>query len=193
MNFAPTRHALHGNPQLLSPLSTHHQNTRPPKPKDSLPPNRFSKQTPTVLFSFPSNTMTFGECTRKLKPHSGPPRRLTSRPTLQIEITSLTMNATSSPTFLPSLLHQRALSTRTSAAILRRKSHRLKPDASTASKSPSRIFTAKPTHSSLTHTSRTMQQKNTYFERSRLYRASNEKHIELLNGATLLPPALPNA
>ena len=117
MNSASTQHALHGNPQLPSPLSTHHQNTRPPKPKDSLPPNRFSEQTPTVLFSFPSNTMTSGKCTRKLKPHSGSLRRSTSRPTLQIGIASLTTNTTSSLTFLPSLLHRTALSTRTSAAI----------------------------------------------------------------------------
>ena len=117
MNSASTRPALHRNPQLTPPHLTHHRSTRLMQTKDALPPNRFFKQTPTILFFFPSNTMTSGKCKRKPKPHSGPPRRLTSRPILQIGTASLTMNATSSPTFLPSSLHQMASSTRTSASI----------------------------------------------------------------------------
>ncbi len=38
--------------QLTPPHLTHHQSTRLTKTKDALPPNRFFKQTPTVLFFF---------------------------------------------------------------------------------------------------------------------------------------------
>ena len=89
MNSAPTRPALQENPQLTPPHLTHHRNTRLTKTKDALPLNRFFKQTPIVLFFFPSNTMAAGECTRKPKPHYVLPKRSTSRPTLQIGIVSL--------------------------------------------------------------------------------------------------------
>ena len=193
MNSASTRPALRRNPQLLPPLSTHHRSIRPPKPKDSLLLNRFSEQTLTVSSSFPFNTMISDDCTRKLKPHSGPPRRLTSRLTPQTGIALPTANATSSHTSLPSSRHRMALSTRTLAAILQRKSHRLKPAASTAFKLPSRTSIVKPTHSSSTHTSKTPQRKITSYGRSKLYHASNEKRSGPLNGATPHPLASPNA
>jgi hypothetical protein len=72
-------------------------------------------------------------------------------------------------------------------------SHRLKPNASTAFKLPSRTSIVKPTHSSSTHTSKTPQRKTTSYGRSRLYRASNEKHSGPLNGVTPHPLASPNA
>ena len=193
MNSAPTRPALHEDPQLTPSHLTHHRSTRLTKTNDALPPNRFFKQTPTVLFFFPSNTMTSGECTRKPKPHSGPLKISTSRPTLQIGIVSLTTNATSSPTSLPSLPHMMALLTRTSAVISRRKPHSLKSAASTASKLLLRISTVKRTHSSSTHTSKTPRRKITSYGRSKLYRASNEKRSGPLNGATPHLLASPNA
>jgi hypothetical protein len=113
MSFASTQPALHGKPPLPPPLSIHHQNTRLPKPKDSMPLNRFSEQTPTVLFSSSSNTLISGKCSKKQKPHSGPPRRSTSRPILRIRIASPTTNTTSYPMCLPSSLHRMASSTRT--------------------------------------------------------------------------------
>ncbi len=193
MNSAPTRPVLHGNPQLTPPHLTHHQSTRLTKTKDALPPNRFFKQTPTVLFFFPSNTMTSGECTRKPKPHSGPPKRSTSRQTQQIGIVSLTTNATSSPTTLPSSPHLMASLTRTSIVISRRKSHRLKPAASTASKLLLKISTAKRTHSSSTRTSKTPQRKSISSERLKQCRAFNAQRNGLSNGVTPPPPALLNA
>jgi hypothetical protein len=76
---------------------------------------------------------------------------------------------------------------------LQQKSHRLKPDASTAFKLPSRTSIVKPTHSSSTHTSKTPRRKTTSYGRSRLYHAFNEKRSGSLNGATPLPPASPHA
>ncbi len=194
MNSAPTRPALHEDPQLTPSHLTHHRSTGLTKTKDALPPNHFFKQTPTVLFFFPSNTMTSGECTTKPKPHSGPLKRSTSRLTLQIGIVLLTMNATSSPMFLPSLLRLMASLTRTSAVISRqRKSHRLKPAASTASKLLLSISTAKRTHSSSTRTSKTLQRKSISSERLKPYRAFNAKRNGLSNGVTPPPPASLNA
>ncbi len=174
MNSVSTRPVPCGNPQSPPPLSTHHRSIRLLKPQDSLLLNCFSKQTLTVSSSFPFNTTTFGKCTSKLKLHSGPPRRSTSRPTPQPRTALLTANATSSHPSWPSLWHQTALSTRTF-------------------KSQSRTSIVKPTHFSLIHTSKTPRQKITSYGRSKRYRASNKKRSGPLNGATPHPLAPPNA
>jgi hypothetical protein len=71
--------------------------------------------------------------------------------------------------------------------------HHRKPDASTASRSPSKTSTARRTFSSSTRTSRTPRRRCTSCERSRPSPVSSEKHSGRSDGATPLQPALPNA
>ncbi len=86
-----------------------------------------------------------------------------------------------------------ASSTRISIATLQPKSHHRKPDASTASRSPSKTSTARGTRSSLTRTSRTLQRRCISCEQSRPSPVSSGNHSGRSDGATPLQPALPNA
>jgi hypothetical protein len=91
----------------------------------------------------------------QLKLPSGPLKKLTLQPTLRIGIDSRRRNNTSFYMFSPSSRPPTASSTRISVATSQPKSHHQKPDASTASRSPSKTSTVRRTRSSLTRTSRT--------------------------------------
>ncbi len=167
--------------------------TRMPKPQANLLLSHFYKQIPIVSSSSPSNTMTSGGCTRRPKLPSGPLKKLTLQTTLRIGINSRRQNYTSSYMFSPSSRPSAASSTRISVAISQPKSHHRKPDASTASRSPSKTSTARRTHSSSTCTSRTPRRRCTSCERLRPSPVSSGKHSGCSDGATSPQPALPNA
>ena len=166
--------------------------TRLPKPQANLLLSHFYKQIPIVSSCSPYNTTTSGGCTRRPKLPSGPLKKLTLQPTLRIRIDSQGQNNTSSYMFLPSSRSSTASSTRTSVATSQPKSHHRKPDASTASRLPSKTSTVRRNCSSSTRTSSTPRRRCTSCEQSRPFPVSSGKHSGRSDGATPLQPALPN-
>ena len=174
-SFAPTLPTPWPQGRLTKPPHYHIERscaTRLPKQQAILPLSHSFKQTLIVLSSSLSNMMTFGECTRRQKLPSGPLKRLTSRLTPRIGTGYWWWSNTSSCMFLPSLLLLMALSMKTSAATSWQKSHPWKPGVFMASKLPSKTSTVRHTHSSLTHMSRTPQQKCTSYKQSKLYHST---------------------
>ena len=142
-----------GKPRLKCSYSrqSHHdatrQSTRPPRRTTILPPNRYSKRTPTVSSSSPSNMKTSGGCTKRPKRPFGLPRRLTSLLIPQTGTDTSQRSSTSYPTSWLFSRHLMASSMKILAATLPQRSHYLKPNASTAFRLPSRTSIAKHTHS----------------------------------------------
>ena len=167
--------------------------TRPPKPQANSLLSHSYKQILIVLSSSLSNTTTSGGCTRRRKLPSGPLKKVTLQPTLQIGIDSRRPNNISSYMFSPSLRPLMASSTKISVATSQPKSHHRKPDVSTASRLPSKTSTARCTCSSSTRTSRISRRRCTSYKRSRPSPVSDGKHSGRSDGATPLQPALPNA
>jgi len=156
-------------------------------------PVHFYKQIPIVSSCSPSNTTTSGGCTRRPKLLSRPLKKLTLQPMLRIGIDSRRQNNTSSYMFSPSSRPPTASSTRISVATSQPKSHHQKPDASTASRLPSKTPTARHTRSSSTRTSRTPRRRCTSCEQSRPFPACSGKHSGRSDGGTPLQPASPKA
>jgi ribonucleotide reductase beta subunit family protein with ferritin-like domain len=79
-----------------------------------------------------------------------------------------------------------------SSNLLQRSRHR-KHNASTASKSPSKISTVKHTRFLSTHTSKILRRNDTFYEQSNRCPVSRERHSGRSNGVILQQPASPNA